>query len=216
MGQKGRLGKLYGAFEYLYKLLYLNVLWLSFTVLGGFIFGWAPSTHALFHVIRKEFKSELGTDSHIFKTYLGAFKSSFVHGNIIGIILSLIGYMLLVNYRYASLRGEFIFQFIQVVTVVVAVLFVILLTYIFPMYAHYQLKLSAYFSKSLLVGVMSPIPTLLNLAWVVIVGYLSFQLYPLSLFFIVSGLAYGLMGITYSFFVRNDQKVEEEQLKSAV
>lgn len=210
MNDDGVLGKLYVAFDFVYRLIYLNLLWFSFTLIGAFIFGIGPSTIALYHVIRKWLRKELGNDQHIFKDYLQAYKDNFIKGNIIGLIVIFVYFMFLVNYRYATLRTELVFQFIRVSTVILAIITTIMATYLAPLYVHYKLTIKEYFQKSFVLAIAHPLPTLLNVVWLIIVGYLFNVLFPFSLLLGVSCLAYGLMGITYSSFVRNDRLVEEK------
>ncbi|WP_067843502.1 YesL family protein [Amphibacillus sediminis] len=215
MIQNGVLGRVYAAFEFVYRLIYLNLLWFSFTLLGAVIFGIGPSTIALYHLIRKWLKKELGNDRHIFVQYFQAYKANFKSGNIIGLSVMLLFFMFLVNYRYSSMHSTFIFQYIQISTLILACLTTVILTYLIPLYVHYDLKLKDYFSRSVVIALAHPLPTLLNIGWLVMIGYLFYQFFPFSLLVGVSSLAYGIMGISYSSFVRNEQIREEKKAKSA-
>ncbi|SEN51303.1 Uncharacterized membrane protein YesL [Amphibacillus marinus] len=205
MKPNGTLGHVYNAFEFLYRLIYLNLLWFSFTIIGGIIFGIGPSTVALYDVTRRWLRKELGNDRYIFKLYFTSFKQNFFAGNTLTLPVLSIYFMLLVNYRYASMRFEVIFEVIQVAMVVIAVILTIMLTYLFPMFVHYELSMSNYFRKVPLLVIAHPVPTMLNVIWVALVAYLIYQLFPYSILIGMSGLAYGVMGITYSSFVRNEE-----------
>ncbi|MEC0304686.1 DUF624 domain-containing protein, partial [Terribacillus saccharophilus] len=52
---------LYQLFEWITRFAYLNVLWILFTIAGGFIFGFFPSTIAMFTIIRDWLKGESGS-----------------------------------------------------------------------------------------------------------------------------------------------------------
>jgi len=210
MKANGMVGKLYSVFDFIYRLIYLNFLWFSFTLIGAFIFGFGPSTIALYHVTRKWIKKELGNDKHIFKEYFKIYKANFVRANIIGLTVMLVYFMFLVNYRYATLRSEFIFQFIRIAMVIFAIITTVVCSYLAPLYVHYELTIKEYFQQSFIFAVGHPLITLLNVAWLIIFSYLFDILFPFSLLIGVSSLAYGLMGISYSLFIRNDQMVEEK------
>ncbi|WP_017472472.1 YesL family protein [Amphibacillus jilinensis] len=208
------LGKVYLGFEFIYRLVYLNLLWTTFSLIGGILFGIGPSTLALYHVNRKWLRKELGSDRDIFKHYFTAYKRHFITGNLIGLSLIVLFFIFLVNYRYASARSEIVFQFIQVATVVLSFVAVIILTYLFPLYVHYQLPLKVYYLKSWIVALAHPVPTVLNLVWLMLIGYLTYRLFPFSLLLTMSSLAYGIMGISYSCFIRNDQMVLDKDIES--
>src|SRR5690554_99319 len=53
MGQKMWMERLHPLFIWFSNLAYLNLLWIVFTLLGGIILGFIPSTSALFSVIRQ-------------------------------------------------------------------------------------------------------------------------------------------------------------------
>ncbi|MCZ0704338.1 putative membrane protein YesL [Natronobacillus azotifigens] len=211
MKPNGSLGKVYGGIEFIYQLLYLNILWFSFMVIGLGLFGIGPSTIALYATIRKTLMNKMGDDRFTFTFYFRTYKENFVRGNVLAIFIMLFGYILLVNYRYASIQPELIFQIISGATIVIAVLACIIISYIFPLYVHYELRMYEYVTKAITLMMGNLVPTLLNAFWIVIIGYLSYRLYPFSLLLAVSGLAYGIMGITYSFFTMNDRMVEEER-----
>lgn len=50
-------------FQWFANLAYLNILWLACTLLGGVVLGIAPSTAALFAVIRQLLQREVASGS---------------------------------------------------------------------------------------------------------------------------------------------------------
>lgn len=207
MNASGTLGKIYQGIDFLYQLIFLNLLWFSFTVIGLGVFGIGPSTIALYATIRKKLMDEGGNDRTTFKFYFMTYKTNFVKGNVIGLIALIFYYILLVNYRYTSIQPAFIFQLISALTIIIFVISLLVLAYLIPLYVHYELKMMTYLTRALTLTFSQLILTLMNGVWIVLVGYLSYQLFPFSWLFSVSGLAYGIMGITYSFFKVNDEMV---------
>lgn len=207
----GFMGKLYQGVEFLYHLLFLNVLWLAFTLLGGIVLGFGPSTVALYAVTRKWIQKEIGTDKDIFLTYWTTFKKEFIAGNMIGWSTLIVFYMLLVNYRFTNLRPGSVFAFINAGTIVMAGVLCVLLAYLIPLYVHYRLKWSDYLTKALVLSFIQPLPTILIIVWLALVAFLTWRLFPFSLLVSMSGLAYGLMGICYSSFMRNEFLLEDKE-----
>lgn len=66
---------LYAGCEAVVKIAWLNGLWLLFTLLGGVLFGWAPSTAAMCAVIRKWLMGH--KDVPVFALFLDTYKKSF-------------------------------------------------------------------------------------------------------------------------------------------
>ncbi|WP_045514978.1 DUF624 domain-containing protein [Neobacillus niacini] len=52
------MGKLLGICQWITRLAYINLLWLFFMSVGLFVFGAAPSTAAMFTIMRKWIKGE--------------------------------------------------------------------------------------------------------------------------------------------------------------
>src|SRR5699024_9512825 len=76
------------------KLAYLNLLWLLFCVLGGFVFGWAPATVSLFTILKKWTEKK---DLRIFRTFFYTFKNEFIKSNVSGLSIECLALIFLVN-----------------------------------------------------------------------------------------------------------------------
>lgn len=79
MDTTGMTGKLYQACQWISRLAYLNLLWLIFISVGLVIFGVAPSTVAMFTIIRKWIQGE--REMPIFSTFIEIFKREFWTSN---------------------------------------------------------------------------------------------------------------------------------------
>lgn len=204
MDREGIFDKLYTGIDFIYRLLYLNVLWFGFTLIGLVIAGFGPSTLALFDTIRRWFMSGMGNDKELFLFYYKSYKKHFISGNIMGWSVLLISYVLLVNYRFTNFRMEGIFQVVNVMTVVVAVACAIVLAYLIPLFVHYDLQWKDYLKKAVILAVIQPLPTFLIVLWMAIVLYIAEAIFPYSLLLFSSSFVYGIMGLTYSSFKRNE------------
>ncbi|GAA0371152.1 YesL family protein [Alkalibacterium iburiense] len=211
MGKVEFVTKLYTAFDFLYRLFLLNLLWLAFTILGIFLFGFGPSTVALFDTIRKQLISGIGNDKDLIIFFFSSYKKHFIKGNIIGWSIALYFYMLLVNYRFTNFRMEPILQFINGATIVIAIVSIIVVSYFLSLFVHYELTILKYIRTAIILTVIQPLPTILIVFWIVLISYLTYVFFPYSLLLFLSALVYGIMGLCYSSFVRNEQMINKDK-----
>ncbi|MCJ7840849.1 DUF624 domain-containing protein [Lederbergia sp. NSJ-179] len=209
--------KLFGRFyqfgETVLLLLYVNALWVCFTLLGLIIFGFGPSTVAMYTIFRHW---AMGRDDlPVFQTFWNTFKKEFFKANALGIILLLIAYMLYVNLNFLALDGEWISAFSHYILLFATVIFGVMLIYIFPMYVHYENKLFIYFKNAILMALYQPFRTLYAIAACLTLSYLFFVL-PVFIFLMGASLtSFVLMWIAYRTFMRLEYKQAKLQEKRA-
>ncbi|MBP1916542.1 putative membrane protein YesL [Lederbergia galactosidilyticus] len=194
-------------------LLYVNALWICFTLLGLIIFGLGPSTVAMYTIFRHW---AMGRDDlPVFKTFWETFKSEFLKANILGVILLMIAYMLYVNWNFLELDGEWITAFSQFILLVATVIYGVMLIYIFPIYVQYENKLFVYFKNAILMALYQPFRTLYAIAACLTLYYIFFIL-PVFIFLMGASLSsFVLMWITYRTFMRLEYKQAKLQEKQA-
>lgn len=148
---------LYRFCEWVMRLAYLNVLWVSFSIAGLVVFGIMPATAATFSVTRKWVTGN--TDIPIFRTFWKAYKKEFLRINIIGCILSVIA---AVFYFDFVILGVFQGQMSIMKLIFMSLLFVygVIVLFIFPVYAHYNIPLLHTFKYALIIGFSRPLHTL--------------------------------------------------------
>lgn len=160
------------------KIVYLNVLWMIFTVIGLGVLGLMPSTAAMFAVVRKWLMGE-EDDIPIFKTFKDSFRTEFVKANILGYILLVVGYFLYIDIQFMRLQEGLFFQALTYLIIVVFVLYSVTLLYMFPVFVHFELKMRQYIKWPLALGIMHPIITLLVGAGLFIVYFVTIRLIPI-------------------------------------
>jgi len=158
------------------RLVYVNILWLLFTVVGLGVLGLMPATAGMFAVVRKWIRGE--DDISIFKTFKDSFRAEFLKANILGYILAIVGYFLYLDIQFMRIQGGLFFQFFTYIIIVVFFLYFIILLYLFPVFVHFELKIQQYIKWPLALGIMYPIITLLVLGGLFIVYYVTIQLVP--------------------------------------
>ena len=113
------------------NLVYVNFLWIIFTILGLGIFGIGPSTYALVSICRQWVR---GQSLPVFKTYWKYYKESFRESVIISWIYLIGGIVLIVDLMHVAN------WYVRVGLFVISFIYLLSLVYIFPIMAHYNWK----------------------------------------------------------------------------
>ncbi len=82
-------GGIFSFCNWFYRLAYLNILWIGFTLLGAVIFGFFPASVALLSVLRQLLQKK---EPVIFSAFWGYYKQEFKNSNKIGLIVGIIGF----------------------------------------------------------------------------------------------------------------------------
>ncbi|WP_163581834.1 YesL family protein [Gracilibacillus saliphilus] len=205
----GFISKFYYFGETVFLLLYVNFLWICFTILGFIIFGIGPSTVAMFTIFRKWSKGDDGI--RILYIFWKTYKKEFARANGLGLLLLIFGYMLYVNFNYLQLDIAWLQQLSKILLIIAATVYGIMFIYIFPMYVHYENKLFNYFKNAILMAIYSPIRTIYLIAACLTLYYLYFHL-PVFIFFFGASLSsLVIMYITYRTFLRLE--IRQSQLQ---
>ncbi len=204
-------GRFFRICEIVSKLAYLNILWILFTLLGLGIFGFIPATVALFAIVRKWVMGD--TDVPIFTTFWKIYRQEFLKSTMLGGSLLFIGYILYVDFVY--LPNDGLFAVVRFGLMVVALLYVIVLLYIFPLFVHYEWKNRLYIKYALVLGASHPHYTLLMIIGIGILYYVSVKIPGIIPFFSISLLANIIMWTSYQVIqkIEATQKVDDEKVE---
>ncbi|QHE53027.1 YesL family protein [Pontibacillus sp. HMF3514] len=191
MDVQGVTGKLYTFSTWVYRLAYLNVLWLFFTVIGLGVFGIAPATVASFGVSRKWVKDK--DESNIFLSFWQIYKQEFIKSNGIGFILFSVGFALYLNFQLTMMIDNiFMFTVIRVLFLISFFVYFLTVVFIFPVYVHFDLKVLQLLKQSFFIAIAAPLETIITLLLFSVV-YFTLALIPglipffgLSLFAFIS------------------------------
>ncbi|KON83009.1 hypothetical protein AF331_19410 [Rossellomorea marisflavi] len=132
----------------------LNLLWIGCTLLGGVVFGIGPSTVAMYAVTRK---AVMGVeDLPLIRSFWDTYRKEFFRAN--GLFFSLAGFVLLwyVDLHFFRQMEGTIYTIIQYLLMLMGFVLIILLTYILPVYVHYDLKFFQTFKQALFIGFLQP------------------------------------------------------------
>lgn len=172
MMQMNRL--LYGIYQlckWITYFFYLNILWMLFSIIGGVVLGFWPSTTALYSLARKTALGE--EDIPIMKTYWTVFKKEFIHANALGYLLLCMGTLVYFNLNFfRSFEGEFYFM-MSFIMLLLALMLMIVTMYIFPVLVHYELKFLQYIKQAIFIAFLRP----LHVASIFITGLATYYFF---------------------------------------
>lgn len=157
METAGIMGGFYRLLEWISRLAFLNLLWISFTLLGLVIFGFFPATVGLFAVARKWIQGE--DDVSIFKTFWMSYKREFGKSNLLGLLLVGSSLVLYIDFHFVLNAPNQIVSMLYVPLVIITFIFVSMVSYIIPMFVHYDMKISQIIKNSFFVMIMNPLST---------------------------------------------------------
>lgn len=185
----------------LLRLVYLNLLWTVATILGLGLIGVGPATVAMLSILRQWIRGN--EEVAIFSTFIRYFRESFKEAAMIGGLYSLVGYVLYVDIVNVSSWH------VRVVTLIGAFLYLISLTYIFPLLAHYDWKgIKLKIKMSIVIGFSYLQYTLVLFVAIVVLFALILGLYPGILTFAgASILGYLVMWMTQQVFSKIEREV---------
>jgi len=192
--------------EFITEFVMLNVMWFAGCVLGGVIFGWAPSTVALLAVIRNKImkKEYYG----VVRSFWATYKKEFIKSNALGIVCMLFLVIVSINKINFDSQPEGIFTILSVISTVVRALICGIILYMFPLYVHYNMDLKEYFIRALNLLIVKPFVTICIILWTLLVYVIIMKIPGLIAIFGVSVYFYGIMAINYQFFMRNEQRLK--------
>ncbi|WP_226530021.1 YesL family protein [Metabacillus niabensis] len=177
------------------QLVYLNILWIVFTLLGLVLAGIGPATLALYTVIRQWIRGN--SDIPIFLTFWKAYRSSFKEASVIGMIYLVIGWILYVDLLYVQ---SF---YLRALVIFVSFIYVVSLCYVFPIMAHYDWKSTIVKIKcSVLFGISYLQYTLIMLLSLAFIYFVFFMNSGALVFFGFSIGNYVIMWMANQVFIK--------------
>ncbi|WP_102028619.1 YesL family protein [Salirhabdus sp. Marseille-P4669] len=182
-------GPIYRIMEWITRFAYLQLLWILFTLLGGIILGFFPSTIAMHAIIRKWLNGN--HDIALFPTFWNFYKNEFWKSNVLGIFLIIFSGLIVLDFYYIEATTDQFFQFKTIPLYMFMLLFLFFLFYVFPVFVHYDLKVRYILKNAFLIMLISPIHTLLMIVTFVSM-YFIINMIP-ALLFIFGGVLYAFI-----------------------
>lgn len=190
------------------NLVYLNFLWIVFSIMGLFVFGFFPATASMYGVIRKWVMGDF--DVPIFRTFWTLYKQEFIKSNLLGLVLTLVGSFLFFDIRLVQQMSGFFMIFLHYFLLTFAFIYGLTLLYVLPVFVHYELKVFQMIKTAFSFMVISPLSTIMMFAGGVII-YFTMKFLPGLLFFLGGSLiSLLLMWSSYLAFSRRDRKIHQD------
>ncbi|WP_158661027.1 YesL family protein [Bacillus kwashiorkori] len=198
--------RIYSVAERITRVLYINLLWVFFTVIGLIVFGLFPATAAMFAVTRKWSQGE--TDIPIFKTFWQVYKKDFLQTNLLGYFMAIIGVVLYIDLRFFQSSNTLVLKLFSFIMIVLFVVYLASILYIFPVFVHYKLKTLQYMKVSVILAIGRPLQTIL-MGLVGLFVFALFKAVPILAIYFGGGLfSYCIMKIAIRSFLNDPLKVE--------
>ncbi|MDN4072986.1 YesL family protein [Fictibacillus terranigra] len=199
-------GFVYWITEWIMRLAYVQFLWIVFIILGLGVFGFFPSTAAMFSVTRKWVSGE--GDIPIFITFWQSYKKEFFKVNTLGWILLAMAYFLYSDFKFFTFGESTIFSIFKIIISIVFYLFLTMCIYFFPIYVHFQYKFLNYIKYSFLYSFVSPMKTVGLFLVTIGMYYLFLKMPVLFLFFSGSTISFVWMSVVYKVLEKGTAKSE--------
>lgn len=192
--------------EWIMRFAYLNLLWIGFSLFGLIAFGFFPATAAMYAVNRKWVMGEW--DIPVFKTFYTAYKTEFVKSNLLGLILVLMGCILYADYLFFMQTLNRFEKLLSILFLALFLIYSLLLFYVFPVFAHFNITIYQVIKRSLLLMFLNPLSSITMIIGSIVV-YLTAVTFPALLpIFGASILSYIFTWSAHYNFEKNQRKKE--------
>jgi uncharacterized membrane protein YesL len=201
---EGFMRGIYSISEWVMRLMYVNILWILFTLLGLIVFGFFPATTAMFTVIRKWVMKQ--HEIPVFKTFWLTYKSEFLKSSLLGLIIVCIGFFMYFNLKIIDATTLPSLKLLYIPNLIVIFIFLLTLLYIFPVFVHFDVGVKGIVKNAFLLMTLNPIATF---SMSILSGFILFIIYQfpgLIPFFSGSLIGFLLMFISNYVFVKMEQK----------
>lgn len=180
---------LYRVMDWIGRLIYINILWIFFTLIGLIVFGFFPATAGLFTVVRQWLLKK--TDISIWQTFWTAYRESFVKANIIGFIFVIIGWILQIDLRFFQAQSDTNLTYLCLTyfSIGMFIIYMVVALFLFPTFVHYELKTVQYIKQAFFIVILRPMDASMAVAGFIIVYYVMTTMPVFIIFFGISSLA---------------------------
>ncbi|HEV7948361.1 MAG TPA: DUF624 domain-containing protein [Glaciihabitans sp.] len=206
MKRSGMLAAAYTLFDELVWIAALNGLLMLFTLLGGVVFGLAPSTVAASALVRKRHSGE---HVRMFPEFWGHFRREFVRANTIGVPVLIALVALGLSWHYFTVGADVASAVISGVALVVFIVAVGIVAIAVPLYCNYEIPASRVIPSAVAFALTNPLLLLLALLVIAAGIGVTFILPGLLPFFTFGSISYLTTRLSLDFFVRNEKRLAE-------
>lgn len=182
------------------KLALLNILWIAFTLIGLGVLGVFPATAAALGVVRKWLMGD--KDIHIWSTFKKVYKEEFKYANMIGWILTIIGFLFYLNFQVISSSQEEMLFVVPFIFYFLLFLYFTMVIWAFPLIVHNYASVIQQLKNALIIGISKIHITITIMLLMFSTMFFSLEFPVLLVFFTFSLLALIWMWLTLRVFVK--------------
>ncbi|MBT2734429.1 YesL family protein [Bacillus sp. ISL-7] len=185
----GILNKFHSLSTWISNLAYINILWLTFTLLGGVLLGIFPATIAMFFIIKRMFLEK--SDFSIIKEFTILYKKEFKKSNLLFFPFILLAIIIAADIRFIS-SLDFAFNSL-VVKLFYVLLFLLAMIFLYSLvvYIYGARGKKEIFKSSLYILFHNPMTNLYILTGLLLLHFLTLKVAGLSVVF--SGSVFSLI-----------------------
>lgn len=194
----------YVAAEWFVKLVFLQFIFILFSLMGLIVLGLFPALFAFFAVGRQWLL--LKTNEGTFKMFWGYFKQYFKIANLYGFVLTLVSVALGLYVYWFQQIDNILGSVLLFITFLLIILTAIIWIYLIPILVHYDLKGFQVIKTAIIIGMLRPINTIGVIVVMIGLYYFSRIIPGFIPIINLSLLVMGWMGITLSAFTKIDEK----------
>ena len=199
-------------FDTLTWIATLNFAWIIFTLLGGVVFGFAPSTVTAVILVRRRVRGDI---VHPFREYLTLYCGEFRRANLLLLPGGLFIIALFYSWQYFSRGTDLLSGILAGLAVVLLGLCAALIAVLVPLYCSYQLPLGRYPATTVIFTLANPLLLVLTLGTIAGVLALSWFLPGIVPFFTVGLLIYLTARLSLDFIGRNENRLAASAVATA-
>ncbi|GEN57085.1 membrane protein [Halolactibacillus alkaliphilus] len=192
--------------DWVSKLALLNLLWLLFTTLGLFVFGFFPATVAMFATIRSFFREDISLP--LMPTFWQHFKENFVRSIGYGLLTSLITLLGIIDIIYIQEIAALQSLILHMPIYLFLIFSCLTLLYLFPVFVHYDWPFFQTIKQAFLIMLIHPIQTLIMVVSVGLSLYLMTYMPGIFFFFGGSFTALLISSITLHIFETIEERIK--------
>ncbi|WP_163539705.1 DUF624 domain-containing protein [Gracilibacillus sp. YIM 98692] len=176
-------GAIYTFCTWFYRLAFINVLWILFTILGLGIFGFFPATIAMLATLRQYINQQ---EVAVFPTFWQYYKREFIQSNKLGVVIMAIGLILFINIQFIRTTDIAISEFIYISAIIISCFYFLVICYLLASYVEFDLNVRTHIKNSILIAMYNPLASLFIIFGFAAVYYAVTFISGLGIFFSVS------------------------------
>lgn len=203
-------GKLMHVMNWITRLLYLQIIWVVFCLIGLLIGGIFPATFTMFGISRKWIRED--TEFPVFTTFKQMYKESFLKANILGWWIVLLGFSLYYYYNLISSFTGMISIILISLLITIVLLFLVTSLFIIPVYVHFDVRFLMVIRHAVTIAISHPLHVLFMLVTVITFYYLMLLVPGVFILIGISSFTLVLMIIANLAFNNIERKLNNNSI----